>query len=106
MLKNSGELPIVGVNTFSDPYVSTEEAGKSLELARSTVEEKDDQLDRLGRFVKKNKSKAPKALEQLQKVTLAGGNIFSELMNTVRVCSLGQITKALYEMGGQYRRNM
>ena len=71
-----------------------------------TEEEKQSQLKRLAEFKKHHKKKAPAALERLQKVALSGDNIFAELMNTVRSCSLGQITRALYDVGGQYRRNM
>jgi methylmalonyl-CoA mutase len=63
-------------------------------------------LDRLARFQAEHADEAPAALERLQKVALGGGNIFAELMETVRSCSLGQITKALYEVGGEYRRGM
>ena len=77
-----------------------------MELARATVGEKESQLKRLADFKKRNEKKSAEALEKLQKVVLAGDNIFEELMNTVRVCSLGQITQALYDVGGQYRRNM
>ena len=79
---------------------------ESLELSRATDEEKESQLNRLAEFKRRNEKEAPAALERLQKVALSGGNIFAELMNTVRVCSLGQITNALFEVGGRYRRNM
>ena len=75
-------------------------------LARATEEEKESQLTRLAEFQQRNEQAAPAALERLQKVALSGENIFAELMDTVRVCSLGQITQALYDVGGQYRRNM
>jgi len=106
MLKSTGELPIVGVNTFRDPDVGLSEMADSLELARATDDEKQSQLDRLAAFTQRNQTDAPGALEKLQKTALAGGNIFAELMNTVRYASLGQITRALYDVGGQYRRNM
>ena len=108
-LKHTGELPIIGVNTFRDPDTDDDdliEEPFSLELSRATEEEKQSQLKRLRDFEQRNKDKSPEALQRLQKVVLSGGNIFAELMNTVRTCSLGQITKALYEVGGQYRRNM
>ena len=105
-LKHTGHLPIVGVNTFRDPDHVFDELSESVELARATVEEKESQLKRLTDFKKQNEKAAPNALEKLQNVVLAGDNIFEELMNTVRVCSLGQITQALYDVGGQYRRNM
>ncbi len=109
VLKHSGELPIIGVNTFRDPNADDDlltEGPACLELARATEEEKKSQLRRLGEFHKKHEKEAPAALERLQKVVLSGGNIFEELMDTVRTCSLGQITRALYDVGGQYRRNM
>ncbi len=106
MQKDSGELPIIGVNTFCNPDVGPEESSSNLELARATEDEKESQLSRLREFMKKNENKAPAALKRLQKVALSGDNIFSELMNTAKVCSLGQITKALFDVGGQYRRNM
>ena len=106
MLKHSGDLPIVGVNTFRDPDADLEEMAGCVELARASDEEKDGQLKRLKDFMKRNEKEAPKALERLQKVALSGDNMFAELMNTVKYCSLGQITRALYDVGGQYRRNM
>jgi len=106
MLKHSGELPIIGVNTFQDTNANPEKTAGSVELARATEDEKNSQLERLQAFNQRNENMAPQALEQLQKVALSGDNIFAELMNTVRYCSLGQITQALNEVGGQYRRNM
>ncbi len=108
-LKHTGQLPIIGVNAFRDPSADDgdfDETMSCLELARATEEEKTSQLTRLEAFKKKHASEAPAALERLQKAALAGDNIFEELMNTVRSCSLGQITQALYDVGGQYRRNM
>jgi methylmalonyl-CoA mutase len=109
ILKHSGEYPIIGVNTFRDPHMDGDlltEGPSYLELARATEEEKQSQLKRLADFKKKHQDQAPAALERLQQVVLSGGNIFEELMQTVRVCSLGQITQALYDVGGRYRRNM
>jgi methylmalonyl-CoA mutase len=107
MLKHTGDLPIIGVNTFRDPDADEPQEGFSgIPLARATKEEIESQLKRLADFQTRNAKKAPAALERLQKVSLSGENIFAELMDTVRVCSLGQITQALYEVGGQYRRNM
>ncbi len=103
-LKHSGALPIVGVNTFRNP--AADEMMPFLELARASDEEKDDQLQRVRDFIRRHERDAPAALERLQRVALEGGNVFAELMDTVRVCSLGQITQALYEVGGQYRRGM
>jgi methylmalonyl-CoA mutase len=105
-LKHNGELPLIGVNTFLSPHAHLEEAGRFIELARATEDEKTSQLRRLREFVRRHEKEAPKALERLQRVALEGGNIFAELMDTVRTCTLGQITQALYEVGGQYRRGM
>ncbi|MFC1830088.1 methylmalonyl-CoA mutase family protein, partial [Thermodesulfobacteriota bacterium] len=105
-LKHTGELPIIGVNTFRDPDVDQELLIESVELTRATESEKESQLRRLAEFKKRNETSAAEALERLQKVVLSGGNIFAELMETVKVCSLGEITQALYDVGGQYRRNM
>lgn len=108
-LKHNGKLPIIGVNTFRDPDALKDElseVGACVELARATEEEKESQLRRLEEFKNRHKDEAPLALEKLQKVALKGENIFEELMHTVRTCSLGQITQALYDVGGKYRRNM
>ena len=105
-LKHTGELPIIGVNTFRDPYADPDALLEDVELARATEAEKKSQLKRLANFQKCHEKEAPAALQRLQAVVLEGGNIFAELMNAARVCSLGQITRALYEVGGQYRRNM
>jgi len=105
-LKHTGKLPIIGVNTFRDPHAVADEMSESVELSRATEQEKQSQLQRLADFQARHADAAPGALERLQKVALAGENIFAELMETVKVCSLGQITQALYDVGGQYRRNM
>ena len=102
--KHDGTLPIVGVNTFRNPQPV--EAGNTIPLARSSEEEKQSQLRRLRDFQGRHADAAPAALKRLQEVAMANGNVFAELMNAVRVCSLGQITNALFEVGGQYRRNM
>ena len=104
--KHSGELPIVGVNTFLNPRAGEEGYQIPGELARATLEEKEQQIRNLRAFQERNKEKAPLALKRLQETAVAGGNIFAELMETVRCASLGQITRALYEVGGEYRRNM
>ncbi|MGN7469223.1 fused isobutyryl-CoA mutase/GTPase IcmF [Brevibacillus sp. SAFN-007a] len=104
MKKHSGELPIIGVNTFINPNASEEDY--EIELARATEEEKEQQIVNLRAFQERNRHVAPQALRRLQEVAMAGGNIFAELMETVKVASLGQISAALYEVGGQYRRNM
>jgi methylmalonyl-CoA mutase len=105
MLKHTGRLPIVGVNTFRDPD-GGEMFSESIELTRASEAEKQSQLKRLADFKKRHAEKSANALERLQQVALSGDNIFAELMHTVRSCSLGQITQALYDVGGKYRRNM
>lgn len=105
-LKHSGEYPIIGVNTFRNEDANYEEENACIELSRASEEIKQDQLKRLDHFHHKNREKAPEALASLKQTALRGGNIFAELMKTVRSCSLGQISSALYEVGGQYRRNM
>ncbi len=102
--KHDGSYPIVGVNTFRNPHGDA--APTKLELARSTDDEKRSQLTRLDDFQARNAKAAPKALEKLKRTVIENGNVFAELVNTVRVCSLGQITNALFEVGGQYRRSM
>jgi methylmalonyl-CoA mutase len=102
--KHDGSYPIVGVNTFLAKH--SDAAPKKIELARSTDEEKQSQLKRLAEFHARNAKAAPAALERLKRVVMENGNVFAELMKTVRVCSLGQITKALFEVGGEYRRSM
>ncbi len=104
MLKHTGEFPIVGVNTFRNPHGDVVQ--DKLELARSTDEEKQGQLQRLHDFHTRHATDAPAMLERLQQAVIANGNVFEVLMQAVRVCSLGQITNALFEVGGQYRRNM
>ena len=103
MLKHTGEHPIIGVNTFRNPHG---EVGKPIELARSTEAEKQSQLTRLGEFHERHASEAPAMLTRLRQAVIANGNVFEVLMEAVRVCSLGQITEALFEVGGQYRRSM
>jgi methylmalonyl-CoA mutase len=103
-MKHDGTLPIVGVNTFRNPQAV--DAGNTIELARSTEAEKQSQLKRLRDFQARHQDAAPAALQRLQAVAMANGNVFAELMNAVRTCSLGQITQALFKVGGQYRRNM
>lgn len=105
-LKHSGEYPIIGVNTFRNPDLDVDAQAATLQLARATDEEKDDQIARLDSFHAKHADSSEEALERLKAVALSGGNLFEELLSTVRYCSLGQITNALYEVGGQYRRNM
>nr|WP_295971767.1 fused isobutyryl-CoA mutase/GTPase IcmF [uncultured Bacillus sp.] len=105
-LKHTGELPIIGVNTYLNPNPPSEEEVDNMEVARASKEEKETQIQHLHEFQKKNKGKTADALEQLKNTAISGGNIFAEMMETVKYASLGQITSALYEVGGQYRRNM
>ena len=109
-LKHSGELPITGVNFFQNPNaVAFDESSADdfdMELARATPEEKQGCLSRLAQFHKTHSGEVDDALARLQDVARTEGNVFAELMETVKVASLGQITEALFEVGGQYRRNM
>ena len=104
--KHSGELPIIGVNAFLSAHSGEEGYALPGELARATAEEKDAQIANLRAFQAAHSGEAGAALTRLQEVAAAGGNIFAELMQTVRCASLGEITRALYQVGGQYRRNM
>jgi methylmalonyl-CoA mutase len=104
MLKHTGELPIIGVNTFRNPH--GDPVNDKLELARSTEEEKQNQLKRLADFHSLHAAESPAMLKRLQQSVIENSNVFEVLMDAVRVCSLGQITNALFEVGGQYRRNM
>ncbi len=106
MKKHSGELPIIGVNTYLNPNPPSEEEIDKMELARATKEEKETQIQNLEAFKGKNKDQSEDALKRLKETAVSGGNIFAELMETVKYASLGQITRALYEVGGQFRRNM
>lgn len=102
-LKNSGELPIIGVNTFvNDKYLQEDK----IELSRSTEEEKKWQLNNLIAFQKRNEKFSKQYLDKLKDVALNDGNIFAELIETVKYASLGQITNTLFEVGGKYRRDM
>ena len=104
MLKHTGEYPIIGVNTFRNPH--GDPVPEHIELARSTEEEKQSQLTRLRDFHERHADKAPAMLQRLQQAVIENRNVFEVLMDAVRVCSLGQITEALFEVGGQYRRSM
>ena len=104
MLKHTGELPIIGVNTFRNPH--GDPVNDKLELARSTEEEKQNQLKRLADFHALHATESPAMLKRLQQSVIENSNVFEVLMDAVRMCSLGQITNALFEVGGQYRRNM
>ncbi|MCX7901654.1 MAG: methylmalonyl-CoA mutase family protein [Burkholderiaceae bacterium] len=103
-LKHSGAYPIIGVNTFRNP--KGDPIAESLALARSTDDEKRSQLARLRDFQQRHRHEAPAMLARLQQAALQNRNVFEVLMDAVRCCSLGQITQALFEVGGQYRRNM
>ena len=104
MLKHTGELPIIGVNTFRNPH--GDPVNDKLELARSTDDEKQSQLKRLAEFHAAHAAESPAVLKRLQQAVIDNKNVFEVLMDAVRVCSLGQITNSLFEVGGQYRRNM
>ncbi|MBI5549344.1 MAG: methylmalonyl-CoA mutase, partial [Deltaproteobacteria bacterium] len=101
--KHDGSLPIVGVNLFRNPKG---DPSVVVELARSTEQEKHSQLTRLADFHARHREEAPRWLAKVRQAVLEGGNVFAVLMDAVRCCSLGQLTEALYEVGGQYRRNM
>jgi len=103
-LKHDGTLPLIGVNTFRNP--EGDPVPQSLELARSSEAEKQGQLDRLAAFQATHADEAPAMLARLRQAVIDNRNVFEVLMDAVRVCSLGQITHALFEVGGQYRRNM
>ena len=104
MLKHTGEHPIIGVNTFRNPH--GDPVPEHIELARSTTEEKESQLKRLRDFHALHAAQAGPMLQRLQQAVMEDANVFEVLMDAVRVCSLGQITAALFEVGGQYRRSM
>ena len=104
MLKHTGEYPIIGVNTFRNP--KGDPVPEHIELARSTDEEKQSQLTRLAAFHDRHAAEAPAMLAKLQQAVIENRNVFEVLMDAVRVCSLGQITSTLFEVGGQYRRSM
>ena len=101
--KHSGELPVVGVNTFR---AADDAAPQEVVLMRGSEAEKQHQLDGVERFQARHADEAPEALAALQGAAREGGNLFDALLDTVRVASLGQITEALFDVGGQYRRNM
>ena len=101
--KHDSSLPIIGVNTFQNPKGSEE---FTVELARSTTEEKDSQITRLRSFKKTHKDNSKEALDRLTQAAINDGNIFEELVNAVKYCTLGEISATLFDVGGQYRRNM
>jgi methylmalonyl-CoA mutase len=102
--KHDGSYPIIGVNTFRNPH--SDATPQKIELIRSTQDEKRSQLKRLREFQQRNAKQAPAMLERLRQAVIKDENVFEVLMDAVRVCSLGQITHALFEVGGQYRRSM
>jgi methylmalonyl-CoA mutase len=102
--KDSGELPIIGVNTFENPEAA--DSSEARELIRSSDAEKRAQLDSLRAFQARHAERTPVALASLAEVARSGGNVFAELMETVKVASLQQITEALFAVGGRYRRSM
>lgn len=102
--KHDGSLPIIGVNTFRNPH--SDEQNVVVELARSTEQEKQSQLQRLRDFQNRNATHASVMLERLKQAAINNENVFTVLMEAVRYCSLGQITDAFFEVGGQYRRTM
>jgi methylmalonyl-CoA mutase len=104
MLKHTGEYPIIGVNTFRSPHGDL--VPETIELARSTEAEKQSQLQRLADFHTRHAAESPAMLQRLQQAVIDNANVFEVLMDAVRCCSLGQITNALFEVGGQYRRSM
>lgn len=103
--KHDGTLPIIGVNTFRSPSAG-DGTPDHIELARATTEEKDSQLARVRDFQARNSDEAAAALARLKEAATNGENVFAVLMDAARVCSLGQVTEAFFEVGGQYRRNV
>jgi len=107
MLKHEGTLPIVGVNTFVNPETLKEGyTPPKIEMARASKEEKLERLKKLEEYQTSHKLDAQKQIDQLKLTALRGENIFEALMEAAKVCSLHQMTQALYEVGGQYRRNL
>ena len=104
MLKHTGEIPVIGVNTFKGPDGSPTVTPD--EVIRANVDEKDSQIERLSQLHAVHRPDATEALASLKHAALADANLFDCLMQTAKVCSLGQMTAALYEVGGEYRRNM
>jgi methylmalonyl-CoA mutase len=106
-LKHSGQLPVIGVNTFLNPKVLEGSYERpEIELIRASYDEKDDQLTRLAHFRQRGEASRETALRNLALAVMEGRNIFAELMHTVRHASLGEIAETLYQVGGRYRRSM
>ncbi|MCW2814308.1 MAG: scpA 1, partial [Nocardioides sp.] len=104
--KHDGSLPIVGVNTFLRPQRDDDGTPQHVELARATDEEKASQLERVHAFQAAHADEAETALARLKAAATSDDNVFAVLMDAARVCSLGQVTEAFFEVGGQYRRNV
>ena len=104
-LKDSGELPIIGVNTYIADNIE-DQFNAEIELTRASDAEKEDQINRLESFKGEHSSKAEEQLEKIRNIALSDGNIFEQILEAVQYCSLGQITNVLYDIGGRYRRNM
>jgi len=105
-LKHTGELPLIGVNTFLNPDKDENQTPSNIQLSRASYDEKDHQLSRLKEFQTAHEAEREEALERLKDVVLKNGNTFEELLHTTRYASLGQITQMLYQVGGKYRRAM
>jgi methylmalonyl-CoA mutase len=103
-LKHDGTLPLIGVNTFLDPKGSP--TVEPPEVIRATGDEKDYSIAARDAFWRRNTKAAPVALEAVKRAALDNGNVFAALMEACKVCTLGQLSRALYDVGGQYRRNM
>ena len=103
-LKHNGQLPIIGVNAFLDPQGSP--TASPPEVIRATQQEKDYAIAARDAFWKRNEAAGPLALAEVQRSALEGDNVFTALVEACKVCTLGQISGALYQVGGQYRRNM
>ena len=104
--KHSGELPIVGVNTFLPKTARESSIPRDVELTRASTEEKEGCIANLDRFHAEHQADAPAALERLERAALDDGNLFTALLDAVEHLSLGQITNKLYDLGGEYRRNI
>ncbi|HWU33259.1 MAG TPA: methylmalonyl-CoA mutase, partial [Marmoricola sp.] len=105
--KHDGTLPIIGVNTFLAPEVEEGEARhETMELARATEGEKESQLQRVKEFRQTHADESMAAIARLKEAATSDANVFAVLMDAARVCTLGQITEAFFEVGGQYRRNV
>lgn len=104
--KHDGSLPIIGVNTYLNPHGDDNNGEFNLALARSTDDEKQSQIRRLREFHQRHRSESEQAIQRLKQAAINNSNVFEVLMDAVQTCSLGQITNAFFEVGGQYRRNM